>query len=306
MGFALEDNSRFPGKENSESGFTVRGGAGSMAGRWAIPPRWRQGEWGRVNRTADPSFAIRDRSAASAAVLLACALALGLSPMAVAGAEPVPVAVSVAAAGPSTVQPGDSLELMVARLPHSVVAADIKVSFTPAGGKTAAQVKATVAQDKGNGAYLVKLTLPEALRAAEQRSYLISVSGTDSAGTSFASSSPAQIRVNPVASIAVVSDSHGRAGQVAAVRIEGTFTKFAAGGTQASFGAGVSVGGAVAGAPGPVTVLSETEAEASLRIAPNAAPGARDVTVKTGGRASIARAAFVIEPELRLPALRMP
>lgn len=63
------------------------------------------------------------------------------------------------------------------------------------------------------------------------------------------------------------------------VTITGVFTHFQPGQTTANFGPYISVGGAAAGTPGPVTVNSATSASASLAIAANAPVGAYPVYV---------------------------
>jgi RHS repeat-associated protein len=66
------------------------------------------------------------------------------------------------------------------------------------------------------------------------------------------------------------------------VTITGQLTNFVQGATQASFGAGISVGGAAAGGPGFVAVMNSTTAMATLNIAADAPLGGRTVTVQTG------------------------
>src|SRR5207244_2599590 len=69
---------------------------------------------------------------------------------------------------------------------------------------------------------------------------------------------------------------------------------FVQGATQASFGAGISVGGAAAGTLGPVTVLNSTTATASLTIAPNAALGTRTLTVQTASELASLSGGFTV------------
>ena len=76
-----------------------------------------------------------------------------------------------------------------------------------------------------------------------------------------------------------ISPSYGQPGQSLTVNIQGTFTQFKQGVTTASFGSGISVGGAAEGEAGPVSVVNETTATASIAIGVNALPGARSVTV---------------------------
>ncbi len=89
------------------------------------------------------------------------------------------------------------------------------------------------------------------------------------------------VNAAPPVLISVVPNS-GQQGQTLSVTITGQFTHFVQGTTQASFGAGIAVGGAAAGAFGPVTVTSPTSATAQLVISAAAAAGSRAVTVKTG------------------------
>jgi RHS repeat-associated protein len=89
--------------------------------------------------------------------------------------------------------------------------------------------------------------------------------------------------VNGTASLASLNPSSASPGQTVTVTITGAFTHFVNGTSVANFGVGTSVGGATAGAFGPITVTSATTAVASVAIAANATPGLRaPVTVTTG------------------------
>src|SRR5262249_21600054 len=78
-----------------------------------------------------------------------------------------------------------------------------------------------------------------------------------------------------------VNPNSANAGQTVTVTLSGTGTGWTAGQTVASFGAGISVGGATPGAPGPIQVTDVGTATATLPIGASAAPGARDVTITT-------------------------
>ncbi|MBL8218657.1 MAG: hypothetical protein JNL62_05490 [Bryobacterales bacterium] len=80
-------------------------------------------------------------------------------------------------------------------------------------------------------------------------------------------------------------------GTQVAVTIRGEFVNFKPGQTTASFGPGISVGGAPAGAMGPVTVIDFETATASLMIQPGQS-GDRTVTVTTGAFTASREAAF--------------
>jgi uncharacterized repeat protein (TIGR03803 family) len=80
------------------------------------------------------------------------------------------------------------------------------------------------------------------------------------------------------------------------VAITGVHTNFVQGATQASFGPGISVGGASDGQPGPVTVKSPTSATAQLAIGAAAATGPQTVTVTTGPEEASLADGFTIYP----------
>ena len=76
-----------------------------------------------------------------------------------------------------------------------------------------------------------------------------------------------------------LSPNSGAQAATVQVTIVGSNTTFPPGGTTANFGAGISVGGARAGASGPVSVQPNGTAIATLIINPAATVGARTVTV---------------------------
>src|SRR4029078_12994795 len=77
------------------------------------------------------------------------------------------------------------------------------------------------------------------------------------------------------------------------VTIAGSNTTFPPGATTASFGAGISVGGAPEGATGPVAVQPNGTAIATLLINPSATIGARPVTVNGTDTLSLPNAFIV-------------
>jgi RHS repeat-associated protein len=89
--------------------------------------------------------------------------------------------------------------------------------------------------------------------------------------------------VNGNPTILYVTPNYAKPGTSVTVTIQGQFTHFAQGTSVANFGAGISVGGATAGANGPITVTSATTATAQLTISSSAALGPRaPITVTTG------------------------
>jgi hypothetical protein len=108
--------------------------------------------------------------------------------------------------------------------------------------------------------------------------YLVSISGVTGSGGSFVSGNQASLTINPPSSIVSLIPGSAAQGQTIAVGITGLFTGYLQGATQASFGAGISVGGGAQGGLGFITVTSPTTATAQLTIDPAAAVGMRTVT----------------------------
>jgi hypothetical protein len=103
------------------------------------------------------------------------------------------------------------------------------------------------------------------------------------------------LTINPAASIQTLSPNSSNAGLSLQVSITGSYTHFVQGTTVANFGAGIAVGGAAEGQPGPVTVNSSTSATASIVIDPAAATGSQTVTVTTGAEQAAIVNGFTIQ-----------
>jgi RHS repeat-associated protein len=125
--------------------------------------------------------------------------------------------------------------------------------------------------------------------------YLVSVSGTTSAGTVFLSANQASLTINPPPIISSLLPNTGLAGQSVTVNITGQFTTWVQGATQASFGPGISVGGGPVGGFGPIIVVSSTTGSAQLTIDPSAVAGARAVTVATGVQQATLVGSFTVQ-----------
>ena len=174
-----------------------------------------------------------------------------------------------------------------------IPASKVRVTLAPerrGAGPTASTTATHVTLGK-NGHGTVAFLVPAALVVASPVRYEVSLAGTTSSGISFTSTT-LRFTVNPPPPrLASLTPTSGKAGTSLKVTLEGAYTHFKAGVTRASFGAGISVGGAGPGAFGPVTVLSPTRATASLTISKTAAAGSRGVTVKTAAeQVTIARA----------------
>ena len=122
--------------------------------------------------------------------------------------------------------------------------------------------------------------------------YGVSVSGTSSGGVSFSSSNTDALTINPPATVQSVSPAAAVPGQTLSVTITGVFSNFFQGSTVASFGPDISVGGAAAGSFGPITVVSATSATAQIALTSTAAPGVREVDMRTGSELAVLRNGF--------------
>ncbi|MGA9977890.1 MAG: Ig-like domain-containing protein [Candidatus Sulfotelmatobacter sp.] len=96
--------------------------------------------------------------------------------------------------------------------------------------------------------------------------------------------------------ITEINPNIGTPGNSVTVTIYGQYTNWVNGTTTASFGPGISVGGAADGVSGPVTVNSATNLTAQLAIASNAALGPVDVITTTGGEVENVPGGFTIQP----------
>ncbi len=213
--------------------------------------------------------------------------------IAIAALSPVLQAQSVVtltpAATPTSGQPGiTSIILTGSGFPVGTIApANTTVKLEPAAGGPAVTTLASAVALVTGSTRRVTFTIPASIVVATPTAYLASVSGTvtpssGAATTTFASSNKSTLTINPAPGITTLSPNTGVNGQTLAVAITGVLTNFVQGSTQANFGAGISVGGAPEGAPGPVTVTSATTATAQLRINGGALGGPRAVTVATG------------------------
>ena len=152
---------------------------------------------------------------------------------------------------------------------------------TPGGGPSVAATATGVATVIAT-TRRVTFKIPPTLLVGAPTAYTVGVSGTTSTGVAFTSSNRAALTVNPPAEIISVQPALLTSGQSVSTTISTNYTDFLQGATVASFGPGVSVGGAAEGAPGRVTVTSRTTATAQVTINASAAAGPRTVTVATG------------------------
>lgn len=187
-------------------------------------------------------------------------------------------------ASPSSGAPGvTSINVTGSNFPTGTITpANVNVILTPALGGTPVTSQATAITTIVGSTRRVTFTIPATITVPTPTLFNVSISGTTTTGTTFASSNTASLTINPGASISTLNPASGPQGQTVSVAITGQLTNFVQGATQANFGAGISVGGAAAGTAGLVTVTNATTATVSLAIAPDAALGPRAVTVLTG------------------------
>lgn len=164
----------------------------------------------------------------------------------------------------------------------SILPASVTVSLTPKSGGTAVTTTATTVTQETGSTYTIAFLVPASISVSTPTVYEVAVSGADTVGTLFQSSKSSALTVDPPSLISSLSPVKGLQGQTLTITITGKYSNFVSGVSQATFGAGISVGGAAAGAAGPVTVVSATKATASIFISNSAAVGNRTVTMVTG------------------------
>ena len=128
------------------------------------------------------------------------------------------------------------------------------------------------------GEYQVNASVPAAAATGNAVPVTLSIGGVTSNTVTMA----VQSGSSSAASIAAINPSTSPAGRTFTAVISGSNTSFVQGQTLASFGPGISVGGASEGQAGPVIVTTPTNASVQLTIDPAAGIGARTVTVTTG------------------------
>jgi hypothetical protein len=199
-----------------------------------------------------------------------------------------------ASALPAVVEPNvQPVRLTGSGFPTStILASGITVTLAPAtagAGPTVQTAASGFTRTVGSIASVIFL-VPPSLVLAAPTPYLVSIAGT-AGGSAFNSSNTSMLTIDPPAGVSVQPGT-GQQGQSLTVNLQGTYSNFLQGGTTASFGPGISVGGAAAGTAGTVTVTSLTTATASLVIASNANVGPLQVVVTTG--AEVESAAFSV------------
>jgi len=233
--------------------------------------------------------------------LICLALTLGLSPVGEVLAQTAPVSIALPPTpAPAAAEPGVTpVNLLASGFPAGpITASAVQVTLQPKAPATGPAMVANVTAVTtvvGSSRRVTFLVSPanHANNVTTPTVYLVYLSGTTTAGVAFASSNTSQLIINPPASISL-NPASGGPGQSLTVTITGDFSSFFQGGTQASFGPGISVGGATAGGYGPVRVMGPTAATALLVIDPVTGTGNRDVSVKTGAEIATSVGGFTV------------
>ncbi len=230
---------------------------------------------------------------------LSCLLVLTLLPIGVVHAQSASTIVLSAATTPSAAEPNvTTVSITGTGFPGgAIVPSGVTVRLTPAaGGPSMVAVVSAVTTLFGTSRRITFQVSPaNSLNEVQTPTeYLVSVSGTCSGGVAFSSSNTAALTINPPATLQSVLPASAPPGKTLSVTITGVFSNFFQGSTVATFGPDISVGGAAAGALGPVTVLSATTATAQIALASNATPGVREVDVRTGSERAVLPAGFAV------------
>ena len=205
-------------------------------------------------------------------------------------------AVKLGVANPTSAEPGITTVSVSGSgfPPGTIFPANVTVTLTPKSGGTAVTATPTTVTAGTGSSNTIAFVVPPAIVVSAPTPYLVTISGTDPAGEVFQSSNSATLTIDPPSSISTLAPAKGLQGQTLTVTINGKYSTFINGVSQATFGAGISVGGAPAGGPGPVTVVSAIKATASVFISNTAPVGANTVTMVTGSETDTITNGFAV------------
>jgi len=200
------------------------------------------------------------------------------------------------ATAPTSGQPGvTSITITGSGFPTgTILAADVDVALEPASGGAAVTTKATSIATLVGSTRRVVFLIPVSINVGAPTLYRASVSGRTTANVTFVSGNKATLTVNPLPRITSISPATGLPGEARAITINAAFTNLVQDSSRASFGAGISVGGAPVGQLGPITVINSTTAVAEIRIDPGAQAGARNVSLVTGSQQATLSSGFAV------------
>ena len=214
------------------------------------------------------------------------ALILELIPVAPARAQSSAVITLSAATTPTTGQAGVHIvSVLGSGFPAGAIdpaAVTIRLAPVPPAVGPSAQTRASTLTTVVGSSRRASFLIPSSLVVTNPTSYQVTLDGVTAAGTPFQSGNASLLFLNPPAVILSATPNGAFQGETTAVALVTQYTNFVQGITQASFGPGIRVGGAAAGAFGPVTVISAAQAQAQVVIDAGASLGPRTVQIKTG------------------------
>src|ERR1700722_13865006 len=144
--------------------------------------------------------------------------------------------------------------------------ASVTVTLTPKSGGTPVTTTATSVTPGTGTTDTVAFLIPASISVTAATVYEVSIAGQTTGGTTFQSSNSSALTIDPPSSIASLVPATGLQGQTLTVTINGKYTNFVTGVTQANFGPNISVGGSEPGANGQVGEVSGTKATANIVI----------------------------------------
>ncbi len=225
-------------------------------------------------------------------------------------AAPALAAPTIVQINPTTAAPGDTISITAAEA-DPLIAANNKVNFLQNGVAITQVAAKQVAPILGTHLAKLTVTLPLSLPPTSRGLTVVGALslqvGAGAAGPTrpFTYHSQASVFDVSPAGTTIASGAYALLwqGKTTTVTISGAFTNFRKGLTTASFGPGIHVGGGAAGAFGPVTVISATQATASLAADASAPLDAHDMTIKTGLEQAVYPSGVVVvaagQPTLR-------
>jgi RHS repeat-associated protein len=156
----------------------------------------------------------------------------------------------------------------------TIPAANVTVKLMPKSGGLAVNTQATAVAIVTGTTRRVSFTIPGSVSVLAPTPYLVTISGTNSAGAAFQSSNSSLLTVNPAARISTITPNTGQPGQTVSIAVTGSFSNFLEGATVANFGTGIAINS--------TQIADATHATVSITINVNAAAGPRTVTMTTG------------------------
>jgi len=229
-------------------------------------------------------------------VLLATFL-LQLIPVSPARAQSAVVTLS-STTTPSAGQPGvHVVSVLGSGFPAGAInpaAVNVRLVPVPPAVGPSAQTQATTLTTVAGTTRRTSFLVPTSLVVGSPTNYRVTLDGISAGGMAFQSGNSSLLLINPPAVILSASPDAAFQGASTVVALVAQFTNFVQGSTQAAFGPGTRVGGAAAGAFGPVTVLNATQAQAQVVIDAGASLGPRAVQIKTGAQEASKANAFSV------------